>query len=106
MIVRENGWLCVDFDDWTGAMMALCFALSKLPVHPDTPDLMENSYPLGIERLRASGGDEAVEALYEVVRELEFRPISDPVEALGEAAMGARKGLRRVARDVRFHRRV
>lgn len=60
MIVTENGWLVIDFDDRTASMMALADVLSKLPARPGMPADLLHSYPVGIERLREAGGDAAV----------------------------------------------
>jgi hypothetical protein len=66
-------------------MMGLAYVLSKLPARPDMPAELLHSYPIGIERLRGRGGDAAVQSLYEVGRDLEFRPTSDEVVELGKA---------------------
>jgi len=55
-------------------MMWLAYALSKLRPRPGMPDDLLYSYPLGIERLRSTGGDVAMESLCEVVQDLKFRP--------------------------------
>jgi hypothetical protein len=60
MIVTEDGCLVVDFSDWSGTMMVLGYIMSKLPPYPDMPAELYHSYPVGIERLRSAGGDEAV----------------------------------------------
>jgi hypothetical protein len=93
MIFREDGWLTIDFSDWTPAMTRLSYVLSKLPPRPDMPDNLLHSYPVGIERLRASGGDKAVNALYRAAGELDFRPSCYGVVELGERVIGVAREL-------------
>jgi hypothetical protein len=92
MIVRQDdGWLAVDFADWTPAMMGLAYVLSTLPPRPGTPAELLHSYPIGIERLREAGGDAAVEGRCEVAGDLDFRPDLREVVELGEAMIRTRR---------------
>src|SRR5690349_20525671 len=102
MIIRDDeGWLTIDFSDWTATMVSLSYVLSKLPPRPDMPDNLLHSYPVGIERLRASSGDRAVDALYRVAAELEFRPSCYDVVELGERVIGVTRELQCVIRRKR-----
>lgn len=104
MIVKEDGWLVVNFEDWTPTMMALSYVLAKLPVRPDMPAAYVHSYPVGIEKLRSIGGDAAVEAFYEVARDLEFRPDYYEVVELGKGGIEVQRELLSVVRGSNEHR--
>jgi len=99
MITRENGWLVVEFDDWSPAMMALACVLSTLPPRPHAPPELLHFLSRGIQRLRAIGGDEAVRSLYDVVRDLAFRPTCHEVVELGRGLLSVEGALRSIVRD-------
>lgn len=94
MIVEEDNWLAVvDFGDWSPAMMGLSYLLSRLPPRPGMPAELLYSYPIGIERLRANRGDQAVEALCGVAEDLEHRPDHREVVEIGERVIRVQREL-------------
>jgi hypothetical protein len=105
IICDDEGWLRIDFSDWTATMVSLSYVLSKLPARPDMPDNLLDSYPIGIERLRESGGNKAVDALYRVAGELEFRPSCYDVVELGERVLAVTRELQGVKERFRSKNR-
>jgi hypothetical protein len=98
IIEQDDGELLVDFADWTGGMAALSFILSTRPAPDDMPPELIYSYVIGIDRLRSAGGDKAVEALYEVARDLDWRPCLHTVVTLGKRVIRAQRELAKVVR--------
>lgn len=104
MIVEEDNWLAVDFGDWSPAMMGLAYVLSRLPVRPGTPEELIHSYPIGIERLRANCGDQALDRLCDVAEDLEWRPDHREVVRLGRTMTRTRCELALVVSQGEAHR--